>query len=202
MRSVIVCLTALALFAVPSVASAHDSSGEALVFFRPWIAEPPPGLPTAAAYVEIANEGSEPDRLVAVEAAFAERVELHAVTLNDQGVMEMRELEGGMALEPGGHLTLEPGGYHIMFFGVTAPLVAGDHHAIRLTFDHLGVYDIMFVVEKRSAMGMDDGMDHMSHGDDMADDTSMDMDHDGMAMESEMETGVMEEDAMNHGDQE
>lgn len=44
---------------------------------------------------------------------------------NDAGVMQMRKLEGGLAVPPSGEVELKPMGYHFMLIGLKAPLTEG-----------------------------------------------------------------------------
>ena len=107
----------------------------------------------------------------------AEKAELHSSSVNDEGIMTMREVEQGLEVEAGGSVYLEPGGYHIMLFGVEGTLVSGDLHMLTLTFEHVGEVEVEFVIQKRDEpSGHGDAMDDeggmtMDHG------TSMDMDH-------------------------
>ncbi len=150
----------LCLLVLPLGASAHDYEHQGISLVHPWIAEPPPGAPTAAGYVALFNEGEEDDQLVSVTADFAGRVSIHTMTMTDEGVMQMRPFDGPLVVPAGGDVMLEPGGLHIMFMDLVAPLHDGDSHAVVLTFEKAGDVTVDFTVQKR-----DDGMD-MPHGDD------------------------------------
>lgn len=98
---------------------------------------PVPGAPTGAAYMLIHNSASEPDRLVEVRSPAASSVALHH-HVEEDGVMRMRPVEGGLALEAGSDLLLERGGAHVMFMGLTGPWEDGDVIPLTLVFEKAG----------------------------------------------------------------
>jgi copper(I)-binding protein len=85
----------------------------------------PEGVRASAAYMTLVNAGDADDRLIAAEAPFAARVELHTHLMED-GVAKMREVEGGIPVPAGESVTLEPGGLHVMLMGLSAPLAEGE----------------------------------------------------------------------------
>ncbi|MBL6431381.1 MAG: copper chaperone PCu(A)C [Alphaproteobacteria bacterium] len=68
------------------------------------------------------------------------------------GVMKMREMADGIPVPPKGTLELKPGSYHVMFLGLTAPLVEGATVPVTLTFER-PVRSVPFTVEKIGAKG-------------------------------------------------
>ena len=92
-----------------------------------------PGMGMTGGYVAITNNSHSDDRLVAVSAGFAKRVELHEMT-HDNGVMKMRESDGGIEIPAGETVMLQPGGLHIMFMGLAETMVAGEMREIALEF--------------------------------------------------------------------
>ncbi len=71
-----------------------------------------PGMAVTGGYVSITNKGHADDRLVAASAGFAKRVEIHEM-IHDNGVMKMRQREGGIHIPAGGTVTLKPGGHKV-----------------------------------------------------------------------------------------
>jgi len=71
-------------------------------------------------------------RLVAVEAGFADTVELHTVSMAD-GRMRMRQVEA-YDVTPDAPLSLRRGADHLMFFGVDS-LEPGREYALELVFE-------------------------------------------------------------------
>ena len=92
-----------------------------------------PGMGMTGGYVAITNNGDSDERLVAVSAGFAKRVELHEMT-HDNGVMKMRERDGGIEIPPGETVMLKPGGLHMMFMGLGETMVPGEMREITLEF--------------------------------------------------------------------
>jgi len=169
----------LAVLLAPAI-QAHDYQHGSLDLVHPWIVEPPPGALTAAGYVAIFNAGGHGDRLLSVEAAFSERAEVHSMTMTDDGVMQMRPVEGALEIGIDGTLMLEPGGYHIMFMRLSKSLKEGEHHHVTLIFEMAGAVTLEFVVQRRdSEMGTDDMTEQM----DM--DAGAEMEMDPMAPDEE-----------------
>lgn len=114
------------------------------------------------AFMTIKNAGAA-DTLVKAEADVSPRIELHTHMMED-GVMKMREVEGGIPVPGNGMQMLQPGGYHVMFMGLTAPLEEGSSFPLKLTFKSGETVSVDVAVKSPSAMG---GMNHgnMGHGD-------------------------------------
>ena len=96
-----------------------------------------PGAPTGAAYLVIHNMGKSADRLLSAESPVAELVQIHT-HIEDEGVMKMRRIEGGVPLPPGAMHALERGGDHVMLMGLTRDLSAGDSFRLTLIFEVAG----------------------------------------------------------------
>lgn len=93
--------------------------------------------PTAAAFMIIENDGSESDRLIEAKADISRLVELHT-HIQEDGLMKMRPIEGGLEIPAGGEAHLERGGDHVMFMGLTTPLEEGDEFDLTLVFEKAG----------------------------------------------------------------
>ena len=94
-------------------------------------------MPSSAAYLSITNHGQMADRLVYVTSNLARKTELHKMEM-DNGVMKMRQVEGGIDLLAGKTIHLAPGGYHVMLIGLNAPLTANRIFEITLVFQNAG----------------------------------------------------------------
>lgn len=121
------------------------ASSTAIRVEQPWSRATPGGASVAAGYVKLTNMGKEADRLIGASFERAKSVELHAMT-NDDGVMKMRQVEGGIELPPGGSVELKPGGLHLMMMGLSEGLKAGENVKGKLTFEKAGVVDITLAV--------------------------------------------------------
>jgi copper(I)-binding protein len=97
-----------------------------------------PQAKSGAAFLLIRNTGAQDDRLIAAEAAIAQRVELHTHVMTGDGIMQMREVEDGFAIPAGGEHRLARGGDHVMLMGLTAPLLDGDSVPVTLIFQNAG----------------------------------------------------------------
>lgn len=116
---------------------------------------------TGAAYVTIENRGSADDRLLSVETEVAGAPQLHEHAMQD-GVMRMRQVEGGIPIPAGETVVLEPGGYHMMLMGLNRHLVEGESFKITLRFERAGAVELSVPV--RAAAAQDSG--HGNHGGD------------------------------------
>ncbi|OCW55656.1 copper chaperone PCu(A)C [Hoeflea olei] len=161
MKRIAVLLSAAVLGLSSLAASAHEFKLGSLEIDHPYARETPPNAPVSGGYMTIRNTGSEPDRLVSGEAAFAERVEIHEMTM-DGDVMKMRQLTDGLEIPAGGEVVLKPGGYHIMFIGVDSQFKAGESRKATVTFEKAGSIELDFSVEDIKAVPMDHGS--MKHG--------------------------------------
>jgi len=96
--------------------------------------------PTAAAYLELRNDGGEADRLIGASSPLAERIEFHAHRMAD-GVMSMAAVPE-IALPPGETVRLRPGELHFMLFRIAHALRPGDRFPLTLTFERAGTVTI------------------------------------------------------------
>jgi hypothetical protein len=129
MRRRTLTLAALAAaLAAPALAAAPGIEVTAA-----WARPTPPGATTGAVYVVVTNRGRSADALVSASSPAAARVEFHVMSMAG-GVMSMRPMALPATLAPGATLTFAPGGAHIMLTGLKAPLAAGAHVPLTLTF--------------------------------------------------------------------
>jgi copper(I)-binding protein len=110
-----------------------------------WARATPPGAPTAAGYLSIANTGDTDETLVSVAAAIAGMTEIHQMIMADDRMM-MRPLEDGLVIAAGETIVLEPGGHHLMFMNIGDALVEGTIVDVTLTFANAGAVDVTLVV--------------------------------------------------------
>lgn len=132
------------LFAPP--ARAEEVKAGDLVITQAWTRATPGGAKIGGGYLTIENKGAAPDRLIGGSADFAGKVEVHEMAMNN-GVMTMRPLEQGLAIEPGKTVKLAPGGYHLMMFDLKNPLKQGDKVPVTLQFEKAGKVSLSLEVE-------------------------------------------------------
>jgi copper(I)-binding protein len=133
---------AFALSAAPALAQEFKAGD--IVIEKPWARATPKGAEVAGAYATILNKGAAPDRLTGGSADFA-TVEIHE-TKSENGVMEMREVAGGLNIPAHGSVGLAPGGYHVMFTHLAHPLAKGDSVKATLNFEQAGPVEVEFKV--------------------------------------------------------
>jgi copper(I)-binding protein len=109
-----------------------------------WARATPKGSQVGVGYLTIHNDGATPDRLTGGAADFAD-VQVHQMKMTN-GVMEMREVPGGLEIPAHGTVKLAPSGYHLMFVGLKKPLVKGETAKATLNFEHAGHADVAFPV--------------------------------------------------------
>lgn len=151
---------ATALTLVSLSALAQDYTAGDLTISHAWTRATPPKAKAGGGFVEIANTGTEADRLVAASSDVAAKVELHEMSVTD-GVMKMRELENGIEIPAGETVALKPGGLHIMFMGLTQSFEQGSKVPVVLTFEKAGDVAVELPVSKMGAKSADGG--HMNH---------------------------------------
>lgn len=81
-----------------------------------------------AAYFTLANGTKDPASLAAVTVAGATKAEMHETSGSEMTPITT------LNLGPGATVAFEPGGKHVMLFGVSKSLKAGDTAKITLTF--------------------------------------------------------------------
>ena len=94
-----------------------------------WARATAPGQDNGAVYLHITSR--QDSRILAVSTPAAEGATLHS-TVNDKGVMKMRELDTLM-LPAGQEVQLGAGATHIMLSSLKKPLVAGDSVPLTIT---------------------------------------------------------------------
>jgi copper(I)-binding protein len=142
-RSSVFALT-LALVVGAAHALAQEFKAGDIVISTPWARATPKGAEVGGAYLTIQNKGATPDRLTGGSADFA-TVEIHEMK-SENGVMEMREVTGGLAIPAHGSLGLAPGGYHLMLTHLAHPLTKGDTVKATLAFERAGPVEVEFKV--------------------------------------------------------
>lgn len=117
MRRLIIPVMALLM-----LAGCQPKGGEKLAVKDGWVRLPPvPGRP-AAAYFTIEGAAKD-DRLVRIDSAVVEKIELHESIMSG-GVMTMRQL-ADVPVPAGAKIAFAPGGSHAMLFNVDARITPG-----------------------------------------------------------------------------
>lgn len=165
-------LLSLTASLITTLAWAQDYTIGNIVIEQPVARATPANAPVSAGYMTIRNTGQDDDTLVSGTVNFAQKTELHEMTMEND-VMKMREIESGIAIPAGGDVQLMPGGLHMMFMGMTEQLAEGQTHTATLVFEKAGTIEVMLDVQslatirdnmKAPAMKMN----HDGHGSSMA----------------------------------
>src|SRR5690242_20859947 len=131
---------------------AEDVKAGDLVISQAWGRATPGGAKTGGGYLTIQNKGTAPDKLIGASTDIAGKVEVHEMAMND-GVMKMRPLENGLAIEPGKTVKLAPGGNHLMMMDLKNPLKQGEKLPVTLQFEKAGKVTVTLDVEGVGAKG-------------------------------------------------
>lgn len=116
-----------------------------------WARATPGIMENGAAYLTIRSAAA--DQLIGAATPIAKNAGPHEMT-SDSGIMRMRPL-AAIDLPAGRPVTLRPGAVHIMLQGLDRPLRAGESFPLTLRFKKAGSREVMVVVEKAGAMGVD-----------------------------------------------
>ncbi|MGA1835022.1 copper chaperone PCu(A)C [Rhizobium wenxiniae] len=141
-------------------AQAHEFKLGEIEIGHPYSRAMPPMAKVGGGYFKITNHGPA-DRLVRITSDRAGSVELHEMKMNG-AVMQMRELEAGIAIPANTTVELKPGGYHLMFMDVPQPFKEGEMIKATLVFEKAGSVDVEFAVGPVAADKSKDA--HTEHG--------------------------------------
>jgi len=141
MRSILLALVLL----VAVTAGACSSSGDDGIDVEdPW-GRTSPKVAANGAFYMVLNGSDTADRLVAADAEICGTTELHQTIMED-GVMMMRQAEGGIEIPAGGQALLEPAGYHVMCINKASEFKVGDVIPVTLTFENAAAQTVDAVI--------------------------------------------------------
>ena len=143
------------------IAGATEARSGAIVVRDGWARATTAAATAGGAFITVANTGAAADKLVSAATEIAERAELH-VTVETDGLMKMREVDGGILLPAGQVVAFRPGGYHVMLMGLKRPLVAGESFPLALTFERAG--PVRIEIEVKPANHPAARATHVRHG--------------------------------------
>lgn len=117
---------AAALLSLPAAADIIAVDG--------WARATVPGVKQGAGYVTLRNTGTESRNLLRLTTPICDQLSLHLSSVDANGVSHMWPL-AKLELKPGEEVKFEPNGRHMMFNGLTTPLVAGKTVAVTFEFE-------------------------------------------------------------------
>ncbi|MBI3371589.1 MAG: copper chaperone PCu(A)C [Betaproteobacteria bacterium] len=111
-----------------------------------WVRETPPGVTMMAGYMELRNNTSRSQVLLAASSSGFDRVMIHRTVVKDgmAGMAHASQIE----LAPSASFIFAPGGYHLMLMNPRRTLRAGDPLVINLEFRGGLVLPVAFQVRK------------------------------------------------------
>jgi periplasmic copper chaperone A len=130
---------------VAAAAQAADYDVGSMHISAPWARATPKGAASGAAYMTITNNGKTADKVSCVSSDASAECQIHSMTM-DNGVMQMRPVEGGLEIKPGETVTLKPGGFHMMLLNLKHPLEQGNSLKATLKFDAAGTVDVDYPI--------------------------------------------------------
>jgi copper(I)-binding protein len=96
------------------------------------------------------------DRLVGLASPVARKAELHT-HVEENGMMVMHEVEGGLPIPAGQTVELKSGGsLHVMLIDLKQKLVTGETFPLTVTFEKAGPQTVMVKVERLGAREFSD----------------------------------------------
>ena len=118
------------MLALSLVSAASEEAGVSVR--DAWVRETPPGITMMAGYMELRNNTSQPQVLVAASSSAFETVTIHRTIVKDgmAGMVRASPIE----LKPNASLMFAPEGYHLMLMNPKRILRAGDRVIINLEF--------------------------------------------------------------------
>jgi copper(I)-binding protein len=128
-----------------TAAQATDYNVGPIQISAPWARATPKGATAGAAYMTITNTGKTPDKVTCVASDASAECQIHTMTM-DNGVMQMRPVEGGLEIKPGETVTLKPGSFHMMLVNLKHPLEQGNTIKATLKFDTAGSVDLDYPI--------------------------------------------------------
>ncbi len=148
------------LIAIAVPALAQGAGTAAITVEQPWARATPGGAITGAVYMTVDNKSGTADRLTGASSDIAEKVQIHEMKV-ENGVMQMREISGGLPIPAKGSVVLKPMSYHVMLIGLKKPLAAGEKFSLTLTFAKAGNIAVTVPVQAMAATPADGGMGNM-----------------------------------------
>jgi copper(I)-binding protein len=133
----------------PVAALAHNYEKGDMQVRHPWARATPPGATVAVVYLELRNNGKQPDRLLSASTPLAKRVEPH-ITEHAGEVAKMRALRA-FEVPARERLALEPNGAHLMLIDIARPLNKGERLPLTLRFEKAGELEVEVEVQELGA---------------------------------------------------
>jgi copper(I)-binding protein len=149
----------LTLFALCTFTARADTTAP-YTFSNAVIREAPAKI--AAAYITVTNPTAQNDTLIGAKADWADHIEMHHISMDDKGVMDMSPIKE-IALPAHDKAELKQGATHLMIFGVKEKLSVDQKKDITLLFKKAGALTVPFDVQPIGNIGQQAQQQDMSH---------------------------------------
>lgn len=143
----------VALLVVVLSVTGCQTSNKALVVDGIWARSSIAGG-NSAIYMNIHNATGQDEVLLSAQSTAANTVELHLSSVDENGVMSMKQQEN-IPVPANSVVELKPGGLHVMLIGLPNDLKVGDEFEVTLNFKNAGA--MTFKVPVKDAA---DAMEH------------------------------------------
>ncbi|MDK4685040.1 copper chaperone PCu(A)C [Kingella negevensis] len=126
------------------------------VYARPTVE----GMHASGVFLNFNNTDKQNDKLIGAEVdAKLATAQIHN-HINENGVMKMREVKGGVDLPAGQTQAFQPGSYHIMLMNLQKTLKVGDTFPLTLKFERNKPQTVTVTVKEMGHMA---GHQHGKH---------------------------------------
>ena len=127
------------LLSLAACGAGAGGGDDAIVVEAVWGRPLPNMAQNGAFYMTITNNTGQDDVLQSVSSEACGMVELHRTSVNDEGVMQMRPVEGQtLPVRSGQTVALAPNGLHVMCMNVPQPFETGETIPLTLVFERAG----------------------------------------------------------------
>jgi copper(I)-binding protein len=144
-----------------SILMTTTAFAEGLMVKDPYARSARPNAPTGAAFMMLQNDTDQDLKLIGMRSDVAKRVELHTHIDKGDGIMQMRQIEGGIAIPAGESHMMKRGGDHVMLMGLNQSLVDGE--TITVTFEFENAEDMIVEIPVDSKRKPSKDASHSGH---------------------------------------
>ncbi len=168
-----ILILSLVIFTVISVGCLSPTESGNIEVDDVWGRSSPNAAQNGAIYMVISNNTNRDDQLVGAMTDACAAVEVHEMDMDENGVMVMGQVPGGIIDLPAGEsVEFQVGGLHVMCIDKQLDFTAGETFPVTLEFANVEDMEVMVEIRDTAEGGMD--MEEMDM-DDMGEE-EMDMD--------------------------
>ena len=140
-----------------SILMTTTAFAEGLMVKDPYARSARPNAPTGAAFMMLQNHTDQDLKLIGVRSDVAKRVELHTHIDKGDGIMQMRPIEGGIAIPAGESHMMKRGGDHVMLMGLNLSLVDGETITVTFEFENAKDMTVEIPIDSKRKPSKDAG---------------------------------------------